>query len=195
MVEFDGVGLEYEESLKIVGVVYDAKLTFRPMVEEMVSRDRSAIGMLKKLTRLLSDSDLGTIYKYFVRSKMEYGNASYRGAAKSHLEKLDAIQHRTEKLSGVCSQPLAARRDAACFGLVCKILDGACVAPLLEMCPGFGLVHAASNHGYNTSSNRALSSNSIQVTNMIGKARRDGSLRTFERSYIGSIHDIFSKGT
>lgn len=119
LLEFDGVKIGYEESLKIVGVLYDAKMTFKPMVEEMVSRGRSALGLLKKLTRLLSDSDLGTIYKYFVRSKMEYGNASYRAAGVSYLEKLDAIQHRAEKLSGTCFQPLAARRDAACFGLLC----------------------------------------------------------------------------
>ena len=48
---------------------------------------------------------------------------------------------RADKLCGVTFQPLGARREASCFGLICKLLDEVCVQPLLDitLCPQFQL--------------------------------------------------------
>lgn len=81
LLEFNGVKICYKEVLKIVGVIYDRKLTWASMVSEMASRGRRALGFLNRLGNLVVSSNLATIYKYFVRSKVEYGNASYSGAA------------------------------------------------------------------------------------------------------------------
>ena len=83
LLEFNGVKIGYEEVLEIVGVIYDRKLTWASMVSEIASRGRGALGVLDQLGNLVISSDLATIYKYFIRSKMEYGNASYSGAAVS----------------------------------------------------------------------------------------------------------------
>ena len=194
LVEFDRVKVGYDDVLKIVGVLYDHKLTWGPMVKEMAGRGRQALGYLRKLGRLITSDDIACVYKYFVRSKMEYGNASYVGAAKTHLAKLDAVQDRAIKLTGDSHhlQTLENRRHAACFGLLCKILDGNCVTPLLEMCPGFGLENV-NNHSHHTrlQAKRIESEGSVRVTDMRNTLRKE-SLKTFERTFICRAHDIFN---
>ena len=159
------------------------------MVSEMASRGRRALGFLNRLGNLVVSSGLATIYKYFIRSKMEYGNASYSVAAQSHLERLDAVQDRATKLTGVPFQSLTGRRDAACFGLVCKILDQNCVKPLLEMCPDFGLDPLALHiHGHDTRCQleRNDTMGLVRLTNLRDTYRKC-SLRTFERSFFVRI--------
>ena len=195
-VEFDGVKVGFETELKIVGVIYDNKLNWSKMASEMASRGRRALGFLRRLGGLISKADLSTIYKYFVRSKMEYGCVSYLGAAPSHLKRLDATQLRAEKLTGFEFQPLASRREAACFGLLCKLLSGECVEPLQQMCPDFKLEQncggAESDELIGPNSTRS-SRNKLQVTDMIGKLRSGTSLEPFRRSFIAQAHNIFNK--
>jgi len=53
------------------------------------------------------------------------------------LKDLDSIQRRAE---GVCSStfsPLSSRRQAAAFGLICKLLDGEGRGNLQSFCPHF----------------------------------------------------------
>ena len=115
--------------------------------------------------------DLAIIYKYFVRSRMEYGCASYGASSSGGLEKFDVVQKRAEKLCGFTFQPLKARREASCFGLLCKMLDGVGVQPLLDMCPQFQLEDCSSGVvggiGINSSSTRSCN---LQVTNMVASS-------------------------
>ena len=191
LLEFDRVKIGYETELKIVGVIYDEKLNWSKMAEEMASKGRRAMGFLKRLQCIISSFDLAVIYKYFVRSKMEFGCASYIGAADSHLGKLDEVQRRAEKLSGVSFQSLDSRRQAACFGLLCKLLDGACTRPLQEVCEVIQLEKQQRFHQYNTSHTQATCGR-MQVTNMENKLRKV-SLETFKRSFICKIHKIFAQ--
>ena len=105
---------------------------------------------------------------------MEYGCASYIASSSGGLKKLDVVQRRAEKLCGITFQPLGARREASCFGLICKLLDEVCVRPLLDMCPPFQLEAVSVNSAMTRRSN-------VQVTNMImiGKFRASESLQTF----------------
>ena len=102
--EFDGVKVTFETKLKIVGVIYDNKLNWRQMASEMASKGRQALGFLKRLVgSLISTKDLCAIYEYFARSKMEYGCTLYIGATPSHLEKIDKLQRRAKKMTGLIS--------------------------------------------------------------------------------------------
>ena len=47
------------------------------MTSEMANRGKQALGVLRRLGGLITSSDLAIIYKHFVRSRMEYGCASY----------------------------------------------------------------------------------------------------------------------
>ena len=117
---------------------------------------------------------------------MGYGCASYIASSSGGLKKLDVVQRRAEKLCGVTFQPLGARREASCFGLICKLLDEVCVQPLLDMCPQFQLEGVSVNSAMTRSSN-------VQITDMIGKLRTGKSLQTFSRSFIAQAHHIFEK--
>ena len=117
---------------------------------------------------------------------MEYGCALYIASSSNGLKKLDVVQRRAENLCGVTFQPLGARREASCFGLICKLLDEVCVQPLLDMCPQFQLEGVSVNSAMTRSSN-------VQVTDMIGKLRTSKSLQTFSRSFIAQAHHIFEK--
>jgi hypothetical protein len=195
-VEFDGIKVTFETQLKIVGVIYDNKLNWSKMASEMASRGRQALGFLKRLGGLISKKDLSTIYEYFVRSKMEYGCTSYIGAAPSHLEKLDKVQRRAEKLTSSEFQSLSIRREAACFSFICKILSGECVEPLLKMCPDFKLEQISTNcnsSGFMGPNSTRSSRSEVQVTSMVGKLRNGTTLNTFGRCFIAQAHDIFNK--
>jgi hypothetical protein len=180
--EFGGSRVEFENELKNVGVMYDHKLNWSKMAAEMASRGRKALGFLYRLGDLISPRDLETIYKYFVRSSMEFGNASYIGAAPTNLDPLDATQRRAEKPSGIKMHSLSARRDAVCVGLLCKILDGECVKPVADAFSNLQLVNDPEARGRDASK--------VHITNMKHTLRKT-SLNTFKRCFIARAHDIF----
>ena len=68
-------------------------------------------------------------YKAFVRSKIEYGNLVYWGAANTNLGMLDKVQQIAISLlddpePSLLLCPLELRREAAAVGLLIKVLDG-----------------------------------------------------------------------
>lgn len=188
--EFDGVVIKFEQQLKIVGVIYDSKLNWSAMAAEMDSRVRSALGFLYRLRYIITPHDMGIIYKYSVRSKMEFGLLSYKGAAKTHLAKLDGVQHRAEVLSNKSFQSLEARRTAACFDLLCKILDQKCVQPMTNVFSDLQVEEHSVSHRYNTSRSNKFDVGSLRLTDMENKFRWV-SLDTFRRSFICDIRHIF----
>jgi hypothetical protein len=167
-----------------VGVTYDLRLNWSKIAAEMASRGRKAIGFLHRLGCLSSPSDLETIYKYFVRSRMEFGNASYIGADPNNLAPLDVAQRRAERLSGIKMQSLPSRREAACFGLICKILDGECVQPMIDAFSDLKLVDNPEARGRGASK--------VHITN-IKHTLRKTSLNTLKRCFIARAHAIFDK--
>ena len=67
-------------------------------------------------------------YKAFVRSKIEYGNLVYWGAANTNLGMLDKVQQSAISLlddpePSLLPCPLESRREAAAVGLLIKVLD------------------------------------------------------------------------
>ena len=120
-------------------------------------------------------------------SKMECGCTSYIGAAPSHLEKIDKVQRRAEKLTSSEFQSLSIRREAACFNFICKILSGECVERLLKTCPDFKLEQISTNcnsSGFMGPNSTRSSRSEVQVTSMVGKLRNGATLNTFGRCFI-----------
>jgi len=73
---------------------------------------------------LLDVGGLSLMYKAFIRSCLEYGHLLYYGAANTHLCGLDSLQHRAEGICSTTFSSLSSYRQAAAFGLICKLLDG-----------------------------------------------------------------------
>jgi len=103
----------------------------------IVSRAKQQMSQLCCLSSFLDPVGLSVMYKSFIRSCLEYGHLLYFGAAKSHLERLDALQRRA---AGICHDTfpsLESHRCAAGIGLTCRLLDGEGRGNLQSLRPHF----------------------------------------------------------
>ena len=121
---FGGSRVDQVSELKIVGFLFQSGMTWGSMVSKLAKKGRQRMAAFFRMKHSLSSQNLEIMYKAFVRSVMEYGHVSFRGAAVSHLNKLDVIQDRCSKIGGFELESLASRRDASLIGLVLKLLDG-----------------------------------------------------------------------
>ena len=108
-------------------------------MEQTAKEARQRLGAIKRIRQYLNDASSVRMYKAFVRSRLEYGNLVYWGAAESHLKKLDAVQNSAKSM---LKKPqflpsLESRRKAAALGLVCKLLDGEGRGELQSLEPNF----------------------------------------------------------
>ena len=84
--------------MKILGISYDSKLTFRTHIIQL---DRIAAGKLAFLRRtswLLHSKGRKLLYKSQVRSLLLYSCLVWGGAAASHLAILDKFQYRAKRI-------------------------------------------------------------------------------------------------
>ena len=74
------------EVLKVLGFVFDRKCNWSKHCETIAKQARQRLGAIKRIQNYLDDQGIVTAYKAFVRSKLEYGNLVYWGAAESNLK-------------------------------------------------------------------------------------------------------------
>jgi hypothetical protein len=91
-IRIGGFPVKQVEDLKLVGYLFDQKMTFGPMVSKLAKKARSRVAALRRIKHLLSAENLKVMYTMFVRSTMEYGSVAFMGAATTHLQKLDRVQ-------------------------------------------------------------------------------------------------------
>ena len=60
-----------------LGVILDVKLTFEEHLKIIFNKINKTIGLLRKLSNLLPRQALVTIYKAFVRPRLDYGDVLY----------------------------------------------------------------------------------------------------------------------
>ena len=89
---FQGEQVEFKKELKLVGFIFDEKMTMAPMIAKQSKKARAKLAGLFRLRPFLDNNNIETMYKAFVRSGMEYGNIEYMSAAPTHLSKLDRVQ-------------------------------------------------------------------------------------------------------
>ena len=97
-----GTALERVSVMRDLGVVLDSKLTFGPHVDSVVRCANRALGMyLRSLQtsraargRRFCPAPLITAFNAHVRSIMEFGSVVWAGAAKTHVQRLERIQHK-----------------------------------------------------------------------------------------------------
>ena len=141
--------------------------------------------MLTRLRSLLDDKNMKCIYSTFIRPIMEYGSIQFMGAAPTHLDKLDAIQRRAERVGRFEVESLASRREAAAVAFTLKLLDGGCRGMLKHMVP---TLVDNSNCG-----KRARDSRHLAAGIQLACRAETTSLDAYKRGYLGSIHLIWRK--
>lgn len=93
--------------MKLVGFIFDSKLTWEPMVDYLAKKARIRLGAICRLRHHLDSDNLKTMYTAFVRSVIEYGSVLYVAAGSSYLNRFDKIQIAAEKMGGFTVESLA----------------------------------------------------------------------------------------
>jgi hypothetical protein len=100
-IHFMGEDIDPVTEMKLVGVIFDCKMTMGPMVDYVARKARVKLAAICRLRQHLDSRNLEQMYKAFVRSTIEYGNLVYMSAAASHKQKLNRVQARAQKM---CSE-------------------------------------------------------------------------------------------
>jgi len=80
-----GFTVEEKEQLKALGFIIDPKGNWSLHVQQTAADARKRLGAIRRVAHLLDNQGIIMAYKAFVRSKIEYGNLVYRGAAYTNL--------------------------------------------------------------------------------------------------------------
>ena len=81
---------------KHLGIYLDEKLKFSYLIEEKIWNAMQGVGIIRKLSKILPQNSLITIYKAFVRLHLDYGNVLYdQPNNESLLQKIKSVQYNT----------------------------------------------------------------------------------------------------
>ena len=92
----DGVQIEVVPEFKLLGLLFDSKLSFIPHINYLSNKCHKALNLLQVVSSLDWGTDrkvLLRLYRTLVRSKLDYGCIVYGSALQSYLRKLDSIQN------------------------------------------------------------------------------------------------------
>jgi hypothetical protein len=182
---FGGVPVKRKPAVKLVGYLFDEKLSWSGMIAGIAQKARMRLGMLSRLRPLLNDRNMETMYTTYIRPILEYGSVQFMGAAETHLAKLDAVQRAAERIGRFKVETLQSRREAAAISLTFKLLDGGGRGVLKNMLPT--LVDHSKGKKRGRDTRGAAAGLQIQSRSKVY------SLDAFKRSYLGSIHHIWAK--
>jgi len=175
-----GTVIKQVTEMKLVGFVFDSRMSWGPMISKLVAKARCKLGALRRLRPYLDSSNLKLMYTAFVRSGMEYGNVLYMSAAESHLQKLDRLQCAAQALGGFEIESLRTRRDAACLSLACKLISGDGRGSLDAFAPSLVNVKARSRHQLG----------GLQIAMPVAPSKYP--LECFRRSFLFKMPEIWS---
>lgn len=180
---FDGVPVKRKKAVKLVGYTFDEELTWSEMIATKAKKARMRLGMLSKLRRFLDDANMKLMYTSFIRPIMEYGGVQFMGADITHLKKLDSVQAAAKKIGRFTVETLASRREASAVAFTLKLLAGKGRGVLKRHVPE--IITRKSNKDYD----------SMRPAKQLQLADRTetNSLDIYIRSYLGSIHKIWSR--
>lgn len=114
--------------VKLLGVTFDSKLSFRSHVRSIALRATARLGFLRRASKFLDRRSQLATYRGFVRPILEYAPLVWMAAATSHLHQLQRVQRRALHILGpnVLVQSLPARRMVYAITYLYKLmcLDG-----------------------------------------------------------------------
>ena len=114
-IKFNGTAVPECSRLKLLGVTFDAHLTYSEHLRGTAVRATQRIGFFRKACHVLDPPGRATAYRGFIRPLMEYCPLVWMGAAATHLSQLDRVQHRALTLigTGAAMDTLSLRRRVA----------------------------------------------------------------------------------
>jgi len=94
----DGRLLNEQDSINILGVKFDYKLTFKQHIETLANKASQKLSGFRWILHLLTEDNAFQLHKSQVRSVMEYARLAWNGAPQTHLGLLDKVEARATKL-------------------------------------------------------------------------------------------------
>lgn len=97
-----GVPIECKPTIKFLGLIFDSKLTWGPHIQDLATRCKKAINILRCMANINWGSDreiLLSLYKSMILSRMDYGSAVYSSARISRLRVLESVHGMGIKLA------------------------------------------------------------------------------------------------
>ena len=94
--QFNSTGIQIADSQKRSGLILDPKFNFNEHIESKTTKYNKIIGLMNKLSLILSGKNLLTIYKSIVRPNLYYANIIYNKPFNESLKrKIEMIQYNT----------------------------------------------------------------------------------------------------
>ena len=91
---FNNIPLNNSLFQKHLGLTLDIKLNFSEHIKSITKKISKTMGLLRKFQQILPRSTLLTIYKTFIRSRLDYADIIYDQAYNSAVhDKLESIQY------------------------------------------------------------------------------------------------------
>ena len=91
---FNKTNVQVADSQKHLGLILNSKLNFNEHIESKISKCNKIIGLMKKLSLILSRKSLLTIYKSFVRPNLDYADIVYdKPLNESFKRKIEMVQY------------------------------------------------------------------------------------------------------
>ena len=75
--QFNSTDIQIADSQKHLGLILDSKLNFNEHIESKITKCNKIIGLMKRLSLILSRKILLTIYESFVRPNLDYADLIY----------------------------------------------------------------------------------------------------------------------
>ena len=124
---FEGIRLEPSISLNILGVSFSRDLYWKNHIVSLANQASKRLGVLRRLKRFFTPSQLFALYRGLVRPCMEYASHVWGRSPRDHVACLDLIQSRAVRLIDsqelTSIQPLRVRRNVASLSLFYSILQ------------------------------------------------------------------------
>ena len=94
--QFNSTDVQIADSQKHLGLILDSKLNFNEHIESKITKCNKIIGLMKKLSLILSRKSLLTISKSFIRPNLDYADIICNEPfSKSLKRKIEMVQCNT----------------------------------------------------------------------------------------------------
>ena len=91
--QLNSTDVQIADSQKHLSLILDSKLSFNEHIENKITKCNKLIGLMKKLSLILSRKSLLTIYKSFVRPNLDYADIIYNKPSNQSLKRKIEMVH------------------------------------------------------------------------------------------------------
>lgn len=96
--DIEGENIESSSDIKLLGITIDKNLTWKNHIQNISKKLSSSVYLLRRLSQVLDQGTLLTIYHATVMSHLSYAIEIWGAAAHTHLQKLFVIQKRAIRI-------------------------------------------------------------------------------------------------